>query len=138
MDNRRHPIYPYFLFNQLINMTTQEVANQYVAYMQQGKFAEALDDLFADNAVSIEPEGAPVHRAEGMEAIKQKAAWWADMVEEAHGGGCSEPMVAGNHFTVTVWNDSTMKGRGRHRMDEVCVYEVQDGKIVKEQFFYPM
>lgn len=120
-------------------MTTQEVADQYVAYMQQGKFAEALTDLFADNAVSIEPEGTPMQRSEGMEAIKQKGVRWADMIEEAHGGGCSETaMVAGNHFTVTMWNDSTMKGRSRHKMEEVCVYEVQDGKIVKEQFFYGM
>lgn len=107
--------------------------------MQQGKFEEAYKDLYAENAVSIEPEGTPFHRAEGMDAIKQKAAMWGDMVEEAHGGGCSETaMVAGNHFTVTMWNDSTMKGRGRHKMEEVCVFEVQDGKIVKEQFFYPM
>lgn len=119
-------------------MTTQEVANKYVAYMQTGKFQEAYDELYAPNAISIEPDGTPTPRSEGMEAIHAKAAMWESMVEEAHGGGCSEPLVAGNHFTVTMWNDSTMKGRGRHKMEEVCVYEVQDGKIVKEQFFYGM
>jgi ketosteroid isomerase-like protein len=30
----------------------------------------------------------------------------------------------------------TMKGAGRVKMDEVAVYEVRDGKIVKEQFFF--
>jgi hypothetical protein len=25
---------------------------------------------------------------------------------------------------------------GRSTMEELCVYEVKDGKIVKEQFFY--
>lgn len=122
-------------------MTTQEVANQYLSYIQQGKFAEALDDLYADNAVSLEPEGTPpaMQRAEGLAAIKQKAVIWGEMIEETHGGGCSDTaMVSGNHFTVTMWNDSTMKGRGRHKMEEVCVYEVQEGKIVKEQFFYGM
>jgi hypothetical protein len=32
--------------------------------------------------------------------------------------------------------DATMKGMGRQVLDEVCVYEVKDGKIVQEQFFY--
>jgi limonene-1,2-epoxide hydrolase len=32
--------------------------------------------------------------------------------------------------------DVTMKGPGRVQMDEIAVYEVKDGKIVKEQFFY--
>lgn len=32
--------------------------------------------------------------------------------------------------------DVTLKGMGRRQMDEIAVYEVKDGKIVKEQFFY--
>jgi hypothetical protein len=28
-----------------------------------------------------------------------------------------------------------MKGRGRVKMEELCAYEVKDGKIVLEQFF---
>ena len=32
--------------------------------------------------------------------------------------------------------DVTMKGAGRVKMDEIALYEVKDGKIVKEQFFY--
>ena len=30
----------------------------------------------------------------------------------------------------------TIKGAGRTKMDEIAVYEVKDGKIVKEQFFF--
>jgi len=32
--------------------------------------------------------------------------------------------------------DITMKGQSRMQMDEVAVYEVKDGKIVTEQFFF--
>lgn len=32
--------------------------------------------------------------------------------------------------------DITMKGMGRFTMEEICVYEVNDGKIVREDFFY--
>jgi len=32
--------------------------------------------------------------------------------------------------------DVTMKGMGRVKMEEVCVYKVKDGKVVSEQFFF--
>jgi hypothetical protein len=32
--------------------------------------------------------------------------------------------------------DITMKGQDRMKMDEVAVYEVRDGKIVLEHFFF--
>lgn len=58
------------------------------------------------------------------------------MIEEMHGGWCSDPVVGGNHFSVAMGMDVTMKGAGRMNMDEICVYEVKNGKIVKEQFFF--
>jgi hypothetical protein len=58
------------------------------------------------------------------------------MVEEMHGGYSSKPLVAGKYFTVATGMDVTMKGAGRSKMDEVALYEVKDGKIVKEQFCY--
>ncbi len=30
--------------------------------------------------------------------------------------------------------DVTMKGHGRMNLDELCLYEVKEGKIVSEQF----
>jgi len=32
--------------------------------------------------------------------------------------------------------DVTMKGKPRTKIDEVAVYEVKNGKIVTEQFFF--
>jgi hypothetical protein len=34
--------------------------------------------------------------------------------------------------------DCTIKKRGRQKMAEVCVFEVKNGKIVSEQYFYNM
>ena len=34
--------------------------------------------------------------------------------------------------------DVTLEGRGRVTMEELCMYEVDDGKIVAEQFFYSL
>ena len=46
------------------------------------------------------------------------------------------PVIAGNHFAVAAVIDATMKGAPRSAMTEIAVYEVKDGKIVKEQFIY--
>jgi hypothetical protein len=118
-------------------MTTQEVANRFYELAQQGNWEQIQDELFSQNASSIEPAHSQgLKSVSGMENIKGKGAEWSAMIEEIHGGYCNAPQVAGNHFTCTMGVDVTMKGQGRINMDEVAVYEIQNGKIVKEQFFY--
>lgn len=120
-------------------MTTQEVANKLVELCRQGKYEEAQANLYADSAVSLEPEGGPwPARVEGLDNIKAKAAQWEAMVEEVHSLNVSEPVAAGTHFSIAMENEVTFKGMGRNKMAEIALYEVADGKIVKEQFFYPM
>jgi hypothetical protein len=58
------------------------------------------------------------------------------MLEAYHGGTVSDPLVADNFFTVAMTMDATFKGMGRRLDSEICLYEVQDGKIVKEPFFF--
>ena len=118
-------------------MTTKDVANRFNELAQTGQWQQIQDELFADNAVSIEPEHSQGMRsAEGMDAIRNKGKQFGEMLEEMHGGFSNEPQVAGNHFAVAMGMDVTMKGQGRMKMDEIAVYQVKDGKIVKEQFFY--
>lgn len=118
-------------------MTTQQVADRFNQLAKEGKFGEIQDELFASNAVSIEPPHAQgLKNAEGLEAIKQKGKVFNESVEEMHGGYSTDPVVGGNHFSVAMGLDATMKGMGRIKMDEIAVYEVKDGKIVKEQFFF--
>jgi hypothetical protein len=119
--------------------TTQDVANRFFQLAQENRFDQIQDELYAGNAVSIEPpHGASggLSNAEGLAAIKKKGEAFNEMVEEMHGGYCTTPVVGGNYFAVAMGMDVTMKGVGRTKMDEVAVYEVKDGKIVKEQFFY--
>ena len=118
-------------------MTTNDMANRFNELAQTGNWQQIQDELFADNAVSIEPENSPGMRSvEGLEAIRAKGKQFEEMMEEMHGGYSNEPQVAGNHFAVAMGMDVTMKGQGRMKMDEIAVYQVKDGKIVKEQFFY--
>ena len=118
-------------------MTTQDVANRFNELAQSGQWGEIQNELFADDAVSIEPANSPgLKTAEGMEAIREKGKKFGEMVEEMHGGYSNEPQVAGNHFAIAMGMEVTMKGMGRVKMDEIAVYQVKDGKIAKEQFFY--
>jgi len=118
-------------------MTTQEVANRLSELFKENKWNEAQDELFSENAVSIEPVHSPgLQTVEGLANIKQKAKDFNAMVEEVHSGWASEPIVAGSYISVAMGMDVTMKGQGRINMDEIALYEVKDGKIVKEQFFY--
>jgi ketosteroid isomerase-like protein len=117
-------------------MMTSQIADRLVELCRQGQFEQAQTELFADDAVSIEPDGAPVEVAEGLDAIHEKGREFMRDVEVVHGIVVSEPIVAGSFFTVAMALDTTMKGRGRVSMEELCVYEVDDGKIISEQFFY--
>jgi hypothetical protein len=118
-------------------MTTQEVANRFHELAQTGQWDKIQDEFFAENAVSIEPQGSPgMKSAEGMPAIKEKGKKFGEMLEEMHGGYTTAPVIGGRFFSVGMGMDCTMKGMGRQKMDEVAVYKVTDGKIVSEQFFY--
>ncbi len=118
-------------------LTTTEVAARFNELAKEGNWNKIQDELFAENAVSIEPPNSPgLQSVEGLPAIRQKGKQFEEMVEEMHGGYSSDPLVTGNHFAVAMGMDGTMKGAGRVKMDEIALYEVKDGKIVKEQFFY--
>ena len=119
-------------------MTTQEVANQLVKMCQQGKFNEATATLYGDDIVSIEAGAPPGQSREskGIAAVKAKGEWW-EANHEVHANTVEGPLVAGSFFTVTFKMDLTYKPENRNfHMEEVAVYQVQDGKVVHEEFFY--
>jgi hypothetical protein len=118
-------------------MMTTQVADRLVELCRKGQFEAAQTELFSDDAISIEPDGAPIEVAEGIAEIRAKGRGFMSTVEQLHGIAVSEPVVAGNFFTVSMALDTTLKGRGRVLMEELCVYQVVGGKIVTEQFFYP-
>lgn len=118
-------------------MTTQEVANRLVELCRQGKYSEAHAELYSDNATSVE-HGGNVPKVEGIEGIQQKAKQYSEMIEEYFGGEVSDAVVADDFFSVMMSQDVKFKGQERSNTSEICVFEVKDGKIISEEFFYNM
>lgn len=117
-------------------MNTQEVANKLVQLCREGKNEEAINELYHDSIVSREPQGSHMELTEGKKAVLGKTQEWLDSVEEIHSSTISDPVVGDNFFSCVMDIDATYKKHGRMPMSEVCVYEVNDGKIVSDQFFY--
>jgi limonene-1,2-epoxide hydrolase len=119
-----------------ILMSTAEIARRLVALCREAKWEAAQKELYAADAVSIEPHATPAFEAEtrGLDAILEKGRKFSAMVEQMHTLTVSDPLVADNSFACTMRLDATMKGRGRMDMTELCVYDVKNGKIVAERF----
>jgi hypothetical protein len=118
-------------------MTAQEVAARFNELAQQGKWFEIQDELFADNVRSIDPDNSPYFGyAEGKGPVRKKGMDWVAKVKEAHEISLTQPIIAGNHFAVGYSFDITTEDFGRIKIEEIMLYEVKDGRIVLEQFFY--
>lgn len=117
-------------------MSTQEIAENLVNWCNNGQYDRCYTELYSPEIVSIEPEWAQNPRAEGIQEIAKKGAWWEETFE-VHSSKAATPTVAGNWFSVRFDMDTTHKPSGhRSQSSEIAIYHVKDGKIIQEQFFY--
>src|SRR5664279_2651001 len=102
-------------------MTTKEVADRLVELCRQGKIEDTQKELYAEDAVSIEANDSMGPReTKGLEGIKKKGEMFNSMLENFYGSTISDPLVAGNCFSIG-WNmDAQMKGQERMMMSEIC------------------
>ena len=119
-------------------MSTLEIANKLVDLCRQGKNLEALTTLYSPDAVSVEAIAMPGsgQSATGLAAIKAKGEWWVAN-HEVHSAVVTGPWPHGNRFIVGFNYEVTNKPSGqRMHMEEAALYTVENGKIVREEFFY--
>jgi hypothetical protein len=124
----------------LFFMTTQETATRYRELASQRKFIEIQDNLYHEDVVCQEPEKAASMGmavvTNGREAVKAKGIARRATIETIHSYTCSEPIVAGEFFSVVLKQEATFKGKPRISLEEIGIFYVKEGKIIKEQFFY--
>jgi ketosteroid isomerase-like protein len=117
-----------------------DIARKLVELCRQEKNEEALDTLYADDAVSVEAVAMPdaPQEARSLKAIKAKGEWWINN-HEIHSASVTGPWPHGDRFIVGFQLDVTHKPSGRRmKMEEAGLYHVRNGKIVREEFFYDM
>lgn len=93
-------------------MNTEQIAQRLVALCREGKFEQAQNELFAEDAVSIEPEGLPpgaLGSVKGLEEIRAKGVEFQARTEAVHALTVSDPLVAGNWFSVKMTLDITRR-----------------------------
>lgn len=119
----------------------KSVAEKLVGFCQNHQEATALDTLYSADAVSV--EATPMKAMDsavvsGLDAIRAKHAWWESAMD-VHESSVEGPFFHGeDRFGVIFSIDATNKQTSeRMNMRELGVYTVKDGKIAREEFFYP-
>jgi hypothetical protein len=114
-----------------------DIGRDLVAHFNAGKNdAELWAKHFNFKALeSIEGLGVGMKWV-GGKAVEAKNQWWiADHV--VHGARAEGPFVGSTGFAVRFTMDVETKSTGkRETMNEVGVYTVQNGKIIREEFMY--
>lgn len=117
-------------------MTHLERAQEVYAKVGQGDLTGAVEEYYADNVTVVEATGQTF---EGKETQLKRVAEWQQGIEEFHGGGVHS-ITSNEDEGVTVvesWVDMTPKGGApRMKMEEVAVQNWEEGKIVRERFYY--
>jgi hypothetical protein len=123
-------------------MTAKKVGDRLVELVRKGKNMEAIEELYSKTIESVEavapPQGGD-RVSKGIDAVRAKNQWWAEN-HEVHAAEARGPFPHGeDRFCVNYSFDVTFKpANQRMKMEEVALYTVADGKIVKEEFFYSM
>ena len=120
-------------------MNAHDVGKKLVQFCKEQKNLESVNTLYAPNVVSIEA-AAPASGdrvANGIEAVRAKNKWWIEN-HEVHSSETYGPYPHGDDkFAVRFVYDVTHKpSKQRNKMDEIAVFTVENGKVVREEFFY--
>ncbi|WP_135502605.1 nuclear transport factor 2 family protein [Roseovarius aestuariivivens] len=116
-----------------------KVGREFVEAMRNGQGVSHVDGIYAENAQSVEavnPPGRDIRIAKGRDTIKTKRESWA-ATHDIHKLEADGPYVhPPNRFAVRFEAEVTQKDTGRDMtLREIAVYTLEDGKIVREEFF---
>ncbi len=115
-------------------MTTQHVADRLVELCKKWDYETAYAELYSPEIISTELDGGVTT---GMEAVLAKSAKRGEMMEKYISGRCGEATVAWNIISVPMGFTCIYKGKTEESVEEeIAIYEVKEGKITREWFFY--
>jgi hypothetical protein len=112
-----------------------EVATRMTAMLRAGQMHEVEDQWLAPGIESVEGVGASMAWTGKKAVLAKYRGWEAD--HEIHEMKLEGPWVGATGFAVKYWIDVTQKSTGqRSTMEEIAVYTVRNGKVVREEFHF--
>jgi hypothetical protein len=110
-----------------------EIAGRLASLCSQHKFVEAYTELYSDHAESIDPnfKNVPLKGLVGL--IERETQFLS--ATQIHDVKLSDAIFAGSYFSIIFSMEFTPNGKERKKIEELCVYKVENGKIVSQQFF---
>lgn len=115
-------------------MKAQELGQTLVNLIKAEDYGTIYGKHYSPEILSVEASG---EEYKGMDAIQAKNAWWEENFE-LHSSSVEGPFPHGdNSFGLIFDMDVTEKANNqRFSMRELAIYDVEDGRIVRERFFY--
>jgi 16S rRNA A1518/A1519 N6-dimethyltransferase RsmA/KsgA/DIM1 with predicted DNA glycosylase/AP lyase activity len=113
-----------------------EIAYRLVELLKEKKFLETQQELFDQDVISQEPEEAKSRSVNGLESVLLKESNFLKNIKLWRNFEVSEPIISKDFFSIRMFTEVVLMNDREVSIDEIIVYEVRDGKIVKEQFFY--
>ncbi|MGD1843249.1 MAG: SnoaL-like domain-containing protein [Thermonemataceae bacterium] len=118
-------------------MNTQALADKLTSLLKEGQFETIYNDLFDHEKVAhIEPQSPHFPHLVGVKAIREKDAQMSAQIAEVQELKVGEAIVSKDFFAIPYRISFTTKNSDTVTLDELIVYQVADGKIIAEQFFY--
>ena len=126
----------------IILMTTQHIANRWVELVRSYQDEQAMRELYSSGIESVENNTLSGEKRleikHGFDGKAEKNQMWEEMVAEVHEIKVSDPVVGDRGFACSIYMDVTYRDEkwGRQQMTELCVIEISDGKIIREEYIY--
>jgi hypothetical protein len=111
------------------------VGGEFVALFNAGSIGEIEERLWSPRVVSVEGHGVSM-AWHGRKAVRAKNEEWM-ATHQIHEARAEGPYVGASGFAVKFAMDVEDTTNGtRHPMQEIGVYTIERGKIVREEFMY--
>ena len=114
--------------------TTREIGTAVAAHVNAGRpDKEIWDRFWSPKIVSVEGTGAT---ARGRRALEAKSREWYKL-HRLHGVAADGPWSGPGAFAIRFRVDAEVIATGeRMQMEEIALYTVKNGKVVREEFMY--
>lgn len=116
-------------------MSTKENVEKLIELVQRGEFLEAIEKFYAPQATMQENLQSATVRT-GLAALLEGERQALARFKILHQHRAASFVVDGNRAAIN-WIFEVTEQSGRHYiLDEIAYQEWQDGKIIRERFYY--